>query len=106
MERIELGDDDVISMKTVNLSLTKYLMSKFSDIKNAAKGYAGNPLLEWISHGVECEILQTKGGGWIKGRISARITIDFIPDAIEIPLGTDTTICDSGLDDLRKKFNS
>ncbi|PAX52062.1 KGK domain-containing protein [Brunnivagina elsteri] len=103
-EIIELGDDDVISMKNINLNLTKQLMSKFSDVKQVAKNYVGNPLLEWISNGTECEVLQINGGGWIKGRISARIAIDFVPDAkeeiIEVEEGDKSV-----LDDLREQLN-
>lgn len=102
-EKFELGSDDVISIENLNLSLTKKSMSRFSEINKVAKNYAGNPLLEWINNEIECEVLQVKGGGWIKGRAKAYILIEFIPDIEKEIIESDED--KSVLDDLREQLS-
>lgn len=102
-EKFELGSDDVISVEYPTMSLSKKSMSKFSETKEAANGYAAQPLLAWITHGVECEVLQVKGGGWVKGRIKACVSIEFIPDIEKAIIESEDD--KSVLDDLREQLN-
>ncbi len=74
-------------------NLNDYLVNQF-DMKNIAN------LPELFDSGIECELLQTEGGGWQKGKIKINITFEFIPDQPDV---TETAANShlSPLDDLR-----
>ncbi|BAZ06826.1 KGK domain-containing protein [Calothrix sp. NIES-3974] len=74
-------------------NLNEYLVNQF-DMKNIAN------LPELFDSGIECELLQTDGGGWQKGKIKINITLEFIPDQPDV---TETAANShlSPLDDLR-----
>jgi KGK domain len=94
MERkIELADDDVVSIESLNLSLTGAALSKMLQIKQKVIHLIQSPLTVWIQQDTVCEVLRVQGGGWVKGKIRTRVVMEFIPDEIESPL-----------DDLRQQL--
>lgn len=94
MERkIELADNDVVATKPTNLRLTGEALTKMSDIRGKVQSLVQEPLNTWIRTDIECEVLQTHGGCWIKGKMKTRVIIEFV---VEEP--------DSPLDDLRQEL--
>lgn len=61
--------------------------------------------VNWVTDGVDCEVLLASGGGWQKGRV--RLSLEFIPDT---PDGARPTTLDihteekSPLADLRSEL--
>jgi hypothetical protein len=78
MSKVELNDDDVISMEA-NWSLLGTSTFKVSQIIQCLKDRVGASIIgRWFVEGAECEVLSPRGGGWQKGKI--RIHFEFIPD--------------------------
>jgi KGK domain len=84
--KIELADDDVVYMKTAELSLAKEKMTKMVQIRESVKNFVQDPLKVWISHDIECEVLQTHGRGWIKGKMKTRVIVEFVAEEPDSPL--------------------
>ncbi|MEH1810899.1 MAG: KGK domain-containing protein [Nostoc sp.] len=73
---------------------------KVGQLYAAIESYLGNDLARWFKHkGIECEVLQVKGGGWQKGKIYLRV--EFIPDEPSIVNPEQ----ESPLDDLRSDLD-
>ncbi len=59
----------------------------------------------WTGQGIDCEILKPTSGGWKKGKIKLKLTMEFCPDEPDI---TETPLINqsvSPLDDIRKSMN-
>jgi hypothetical protein len=97
MSQSNLDNEDVVSMPA-NTNLTKLEIFRIKALKAALKEHLH--FKEWIDEGMPCEILQTTGGGWQKGKICLRL--EFIPD--EPPPQPPTAL--GVLDDLRVQNNS
>lgn len=103
MEKFVLGNDDVVrTQEGLNFGLTSTFIAR--EILNKARAWmmdgkdSGYPYAVWMTeHGINCQVLLARGGGWQKGRV--RMVIEFIPD--ETPAKT----INSDLDDLREKLN-
>jgi KGK domain len=83
VEIVELGADDVVAVYNADSAFAGQLIIKFSDLKQKAKGCLQSPLSYWVNSDIPCKVLQTKGGGWIEGKVRTRVVIDFIPDVIK-----------------------
>lgn len=86
MSAFELNNEDVLLMYTSE-SFTKDRTSRAGDMLEDVKDffYSCNlPHKGWIDGGVECEVLQTSGGGWQKGKVKLSIRIEFVPDEPEV----------------------
>lgn len=76
---MNLDKDDVISMKSYGL--VSHTTAKLEEIQTAIEDHMEYNLQLWSSEeGVPCEILRANGGGWLKGKVRAKFTIEFIPD--------------------------
>jgi KGK domain len=51
----------------------------------------------WFIQGEECEILRAGSQGWQKGKIKINVTLEFIPDELEV--------IESPLDDVRQEID-
>lgn len=76
----ELNDDDVISTEpALSLSSGSVFKTKEACTWVMNKFFGNHPHAQWyMEGGVACEVLQTSGGGWKKGRV--RFRLEFIPD--------------------------
>lgn len=97
MSQSNLDNEDVVLMPA-NTNLTQLELFQIKALKVALKRQLGFP--GWIDEGMPCEILQTTGGGWKKGKICLRL--EFIPDEPPPPPPTALGM----LDDLRVQNNS
>lgn len=59
----------------------------------------------WTVQGIDCEILQPTSGGWKKGKIRFKLTLEFCPDEPEIIETSTINQSVSPLDDIRKTMN-
>lgn len=75
-ERIILNDDDVISMKE-DIYFTDHTTSKVAEIKKALEEKIIYSYEGWVDIGKKCEILTTKGCGWVKGEVKIKINVSF-----------------------------
>lgn len=97
MDKFNLNNDDVISMDA-SASLANTSTSTCEELITTLQGILHYHLgtdaaSNWSNDGVNCRVLQIKGGGWQTGKV--RVRIEFIPDK-----PTDT----SPLDDLRNNL--
>lgn len=75
---MELNSDDAVSMDG-SVTFKAGQMFKVKQLYTAAMNYVGDPHGNWFrDKGLACEVLETEGGGWQKGRILFRV--EFIPD--------------------------
>lgn len=75
---MDLHENDVISMHT-NKSLVSHPVCKFAELLEVRERFVHGNLAAWLGQGVECEILRP-GQPWVKGRMKARIVIEFEPE--------------------------
>jgi len=107
MSQIFLNDDDVVSMEA-GQNFTKTTTSKIKEVKNALISEKLSGFGNWISDGVQCQILLANRLGWYKGKI--RLRIEFVPANPE-DFADRTTLTNypsenpSPLDDLRSDLN-
>lgn len=80
MNKIDLNDDDVISMDA-EWNFIGVNLSKLSQLRTGLERLIGRVSEKWLSEGVECELLRADTSGWIKGKIHIRF--EFIPDHLE-----------------------
>jgi len=59
---------------------------------------------EWFTTGIDCEILNTDGKGWKKGKVRIKVSLEFQPDEPEIE-AIENSNSESSLDDIRRKLN-
>jgi hypothetical protein len=86
--KIELNNDDVVSMKS-EYSVIGSNLFKLGWFKGGLERISG-ALSKWISDGVDCEILSVNGGGWQKGKLHLRL--EFIPDEPDPPTPSDLVL--------------
>lgn len=55
----------------------------------------------WTSQGIDCEILKPASGGWKKGKIKLKISLEFCPEKPEFAENPLKTSSESTLDDIR-----
>ncbi|MCV3215104.1 hypothetical protein OGM63_16555 [Plectonema radiosum NIES-515] len=106
MNRIDLNDDDVVSMSEEDNLLdgqTSKISEIMSKIMNVLDRHHQTEICEkWVESGVDCQLLQVQGGGWKKGKI--RIRLEFVSNEEQSsPKGTDRL--GSELDEFRTKLN-
>ena len=58
----------------------------------------------WFTTGIDCEILNTDGKGWKKGKVIIQVSLEFQPDEPEIE-AIENSNSESSLDDIRRKLN-
>ncbi len=75
---MHLDKDDVVSVETC--SLLNYPIAKIRNLEEAIVSHTSSPLKYWMQDGVNCEVLQVRGGGWISGKIRIKTSLEFIPD--------------------------
>ncbi|BAZ02258.1 hypothetical protein NIES37_62700 [Tolypothrix tenuis PCC 7101] len=104
MNKVNLTDDDVVSMSE-DASFTKSSTSTARELMSALEELLCNSDLNitvvssWADGiGVDCKVIQAKGGGWKTGKV--RLQIEFIPDQPATPVNRDF----SPLDDLRNNL--
>lgn len=107
MNQIDLSGDDVVSMSEED-NLISAGTSKISElldtIVDVLERHYGDelPSQKWIEDGVDCQVLQSQGGGWRKGKI--RIRFEFVSNERQSsPKYVDRL--DSELDEFRAKLN-
>jgi hypothetical protein len=86
MDISELNDDDVISEVNSRTPVIDKSMFKARELKSAINGRTRgmfNGVEYWLGDGVDCEVLDSKVGGWRKGKFHLRVTAEFIPDEPE-----------------------
>lgn len=59
----------------------------------------------WTKQGIDCEILKPTSGGWKKGKVRLKLTLEFCPDEPDIIETPSTNQSLSPLDDIRKTMN-
>ncbi|WP_292747895.1 KGK domain-containing protein [Nostoc sp. NMS4] len=90
MNKINLTNDDVVSMAQdanfaeVSTSTVEELTAVISEALGNHSRQEADTVENWVTEGVECKVLQTKGGGWQKGRV--KICLEFTSDAPSSPL--------------------
>jgi len=130
------GDDDVITFNSSNSSemcrfgkfkqaLQFALQDKLPDTlveyleSQGIKGTGINELIsnrwqnnnrKWFSDGKNCEILSIGGGGWQKGNLRIKFTLEFCPDEPEVRQAIQSNELESNqsespLDDIRRMIN-
>jgi hypothetical protein len=93
----DFDEEDLISFenKEENFRVGKLNENCRKSIENdgeAAQGFyntLSRPIIssqEWMSQGVECDILKLGEKQWIKGRIKVRVIVEFEPDEEVKPL--------------------
>ncbi|MBG1259298.1 KGK domain-containing protein [Nostoc commune] len=104
---MELNKNDVVTMDSA-FSFKAGGIFKVGQLYTAIESYLGDTLSMWFKRkGIECEVLQVKGGGWQKGKIYLRV--EFIPDELEVPQQKPSTVTreeQSPLDDLRSSLDN
>lgn len=103
MERIELGDDDVLVMTGEEKRFLNQSTVRVIEIGNAVASNNATFGI-WRESGVKCEVLRTGGGGWTKGTAYIRAVVDFVPD-IKGEIIESREEDKSVLDDLREQLN-
>lgn len=105
-----LRDDDILEQKERVFTfgkVKKTLQAAFNEIiPSALVKHNTDEKLEiytrynssWFSEGVDCRILKAGSSGWQKGKLKLKVTIEFIPDELEI------TEYESPLDDIRREI--
>ena len=92
----ELRPDDVVSLdKSKNpIAVSTFQVKELTSNLASRCGRELSPetIKQWSSCGVECQVLQTDGKGWKKGKV--RLSLEFVPDEIDSPLN-----------ELREKLN-
>ncbi len=113
--------DSEVKQKDSVISFPSPLMLKINDLMIALRQAMRNNILddlykklehrgclttnkEWFTKGVECEILDTDGKGWKKGKVRIQVSLEFQPDEPEIE-AIETNPSESSLDDIRRKLN-
>ncbi|MDZ8227544.1 KGK domain-containing protein [Nostoc sp. ChiVER01] len=87
---IILNDEDVVSMaQEANFAeaSTSTLEELMAAINEALCNYSrqeADTVKNWVTQGVECKVLQAKGGGWQKGKV--KICLEFTPNISTSPL--------------------
>lgn len=129
------SDDDVIAFNSSEMCkfgrfkqvLQSALQSKLSDTlvefleSNGIKGTViygtqlGSSKLykhnwKWFNNGKDCEILSIGAGGWQKGKLRVKFTLEFCPDEPEIAetmqsKEIENNQPESPLDDIRRMMN-
>lgn len=98
---------NVISVqdKSMHGHLTSYPMFKMAEITKTLSckaislnerywdDEACNNQKQWVTEGVDCEVLNISEGQWKSGKVRVKVVIEFCPDASSHP--------QSPLDDLR-----
>ena len=88
--QIILSDEDVVSMAQdanfaeVSTSRLEELMAVISEALCNHSRQEADTVENWVKQGVECKVLQAKGGGWQKGRV--KICLEFTPNISTSPL--------------------
>jgi hypothetical protein len=95
MERIELGDNDVVNMPA-GMNFTNAQTSRMKELRESFAGSLGGKGV-WVSSGVDCEALLEKGDGWRKGKLKLVMVFELEP----IPEVNNDVV--SVLDDLRNQ---
>lgn len=72
-----INEHDVVTMDA-SMSLIGLETFKLSQLPAALKERWGtNAIEQWLTEGIDCEVLSETGGGWRKGKI--RIRFEFSP---------------------------
>ncbi|NET03064.1 MAG: hypothetical protein F6K61_21465 [Sphaerospermopsis sp. SIO1G1] len=106
-ESIRLNQDDVVSMPEDDNPFEASTLKASEVYKEVREDISGS-LEELTQSGMKCEVLQTTGRGWRKGKL--KFSLEFIPDEPE-PAQTQNTESSppakdaSPLDDLRNELN-
>ena len=75
---MKINDHDVVSMDAAK-SLIGLETFKVSQLPAGLKERWGtNAIEQWLTEGIDCEVLGEAGGGWRKGKI--RLCFEFTPD--------------------------
>ena len=82
MSGIDLNDDDVIAVVAYASPLGP--MFKFRELKHKIANLQSEMFQganRWFgSAGIDCEVLDSKTGGWIKGKFYFRLVMEFVPN--------------------------
>jgi KGK domain len=98
MERIELGDNDVVDMPAV-WNFTNTSTSKMKDIRDSFFTFLGQRYWWFSACGVDCKVLPEAGDGWRKGKL--KLIMVFEPG----PIPEAPNVVVSVLDDLREPLS-
>lgn len=88
--QIILSNEDVVSMDQnanfaeVSTSTLEELMAVISEALCNHSRQEADTVENWVTEGIECKVLQAKGGGWQKGRV--KICLEFTPNVSASPL--------------------
>lgn len=104
-ERIFPQNNDVVWMEQRN-SPSGCATTTIKDMRGAI-GNKTEVTDNWFFHGVNCQLLSTSGGGWVKGRL--RFVLEFIPygtpDKDKQPEDKPVIEPESPLRDLREQLD-
>ncbi len=67
-------------------------IQQFSKVLTKRLTLADNRGQDLCSHGINCEVLRFGANGWQKGRLRARVILEFCPDQVTIQDGTVSNI--------------
>ena len=97
---------------SVQIALNEVLKSEEIEInkKFYDSNQRSNRTKDWLSEGVDCEILKIGAKGWKKGKLRISVSLDFCPDEpdVEETLGNnqpEINQTESPLDDIRQMIN-